>query len=691
MARRFVLKSEPTPDASSPPEAALTLDYAGSLNEQQYAAATAPGGPTLIVAGAGTGKTRTLVWRVAYLIETGTPPEQVVLLTFTRRAAREMLNRAADLLDGRAQRVRGGTFHSFCLQILRIHAEKIGYPKGFTLLDAADASDVIDLIRTERGLGAGRKRFPKKRTLQAMFSATANRALRLDDVVEAKYPQFLVHLDDLDALQTAFADYKRRHGLMDYDDLLLQTQHLFQQHPDTARQVSAGCRHVLVDEYQDTNRMQADLVRHFAAVHGNVTAVGDDAQSIYRFRGADFRNILDFPTHFPGTKLYKLEENYRSTQPILDLANRVLEQAQEKYDKTLFTEKQTGELPALVQAPDDAWQSKFVCQVVLEEREGGTPLNRMAVLFRSGYNSYDLETELNRRRIPFVKFGGLKLNEAAHVKDVLAHLRVAENPADAVAWNRVLRLLDGIGPKTAAQLVEWIAQAEDPYTLDAPFVSPRFVEEIKRLAALLQALRAADERSEGDGLPVQLETLLGYYEPILARTYTEDHPKRQQDLDHVAGLAEGYASRGDFLEALTLDPIDLTALDAEASLDDEPPLVLSTIHSAKGLEFDSVFLIQALDGVIPSQYSLGSDAEIDEELRLLYVAVTRAERQLFVSYPMLQRRRRTGDFFARPTRFLDGLPETVLEPWTLVQEQSTPPPQLPEGSEDTPKQLGPGE
>jgi DNA helicase II / ATP-dependent DNA helicase PcrA len=656
VARRFVLKRDPAAE----PAPHLSIDYPSQLNEAQHAAATAGSGPVLIVAGAGTGKTRTLVYRVAYLIETGAPPEEVVLLTFTRRAAREMLGRASSLLDGRCERVRGGTFHAFCLQILRRFADRVGYPRTFTILDASDSADVIDVLRTEHGLHRAKERFPKKQTLQAIFSASPNRDLSIAEVLAEGYPQFGGHHDAIAELAEAYASYKRRHGLMDYDDLLARTAELFETEPAAHRMVATTCRHVLVDEYQDTNRLQARLVRHFAAVHGNVTAVGDDAQSIYRFRGADHRNIIAFPEDFPGATVRKLERNYRSTQPILDLANAVLQQAKKKYDKRLYTVKTEGETPGLVPAPDERWQSRFVSQMVLQLREEGVPLDRMAVLFRSGHNAYDLEIELDRYRIPFVKYGGLKLAEAAHVKDVIAHLRVAENALDTVAWTRVLKLLEGVGPRTAETFIRHLRAAPDPYALEAG-VSARYADQLGRLADVLREIRTGE-------LPpaAQVERLLDYYQPILERVYTEDHPKRAQDLDAFAGIAEHHATRADLLEALALDPVDLTAVGAEAALPDEPPLVLSTIHSAKGLEFDTVFLIHALDGVLPSLYALRSEEELEEELRLLYVALTRAARLLFVTYPSV-RYRRGGDYFANPSRFLQSIPDALLETWSLVE------------------------
>ncbi len=669
MSRRFVLKVEPSPEPRR-----FSIDYQSELNQQQYDAATAPDGPVLVIAGAGTGKTRTLVYRVAYLVETGIPPEQIVLLTFTRRAAREMLTRASSLLDGRCSRVQGGTFHSFCLGILRRYAPKLGYPHGFSILDASDAADVLDVIRTARGMHKSEQRFPKKRTLQTIVSAAANRDSSLEEIVSGQYPQFLPFLESLLELQREYARYKREYGLMDYDDLLSQTLALFQQEPAVRDQVASSCRQVLVDEYQDTNRLQAALVRQFGSVHGNVMAVGDDAQSIYRFRGADTRNIFSFQEQFPGARVLKLEQNYRSTQRILDLANVLISRASTKYEKALFTTRNEGDRPALVQAADDRYESRFVCQMILELRESGVPLNRMAVLFRSSFNSFDLEVELNRRNIPFVKYGGMKLSEAAHVKDVLSYLRVAENPRDAVAWNRILQLLEGVGPKTASDLIGWITEAgSEPFELQERPYSPRYIEELKKLFA---ALRAVQQEPR---LPVQIENILTYYEPILKRKYFDDYPKREQDLEHFAVLAEGFETRADFLSSLALDPIELTALDAEPAEQDEPPLVLSTIHSAKGLEFHSVFLIHALEGVIPSNYALRDSDELDEELRLMYVAVTRAEENLFISYPVVQYQRFQGEYFTRPSRFVEQLPEQILEPWTLVEESE--PAQLPAGAE----------
>jgi len=665
MARRIVLRSEDDEPSGSPED--LTIEYAEELNDQQYAAVTADDGPLLIVAGAGTGKTRTLIYRLAYLVETGTRPQQIVLLTFTRRAANDMTARASSLLDGRCEKVRGGTFHAFCLEVLRQHATAIDFPRNFTVLDAADAADVLSVLRARGDYGEGDERFPQKNTLYSMFSSATNRDETLGETITKRYPQFTTLHDDLKTLRNEYRRYKKDHGLMDFDDLLRRTLELFDDNDDVRHQVASRCRHVLVDEYQDTNALQAQLVRRFASVHGNVTVVGDDAQSIYKFRGADFRNIFRFPDAFGDAKVLKLERNYRSTQPILDLANHVIEQADRSYDKTLFTERTEGQCPAVVPAADGDMEARFVADMVLRLREEGVSLSDVAVLFRSSHNAYDLEVELNQRNIPFVKYGGMKLNEAAHIKDVLAHLKVVENPQDAASWNRVLQLIHGIGPKTARSLIEWSTEtADDPLSLDddAPF-SDRYAARLKQLFSTLRHVRTEDT-----SVTEQVEAILSYYQPLFENKYADDHPKREPDLEHLAGLAANHETRRRFLSSLTLDPIELTALDQEATEDDEPPLTLSTIHSAKGLEFHTVFLIRALDGTIPSRHALREDGGVDEELRLFYVAVTRAEEDLFISYPMTQYRRGQGEYMTTPSRFIEDVPEDVLEPVQLVEEDA---------------------
>ena len=428
---------------------ALSLNYEQTLNAQQLAAVTAVDGPSLVIAGAGSGKTRVLVYRVAYLIDKGVDPTRILLLTFTRKAAQEMLNRAGLLIGQRSEHVAGGTFHSVANVLLRRHGRPIGIEPGFTILDRGDAEDLISLLRADLSLSEKEKRFPRKATIAEVFSKADNTLQPLEDILLNEYPHFAEHLDDLVKLRKAYESAKRRRQLLDYDDLLVKLRELLSADEAARRAVSSRFQYILVDEYQDTNRLQADVVRKLAATHDNVMVVGDDSQSIYAFRGATFRNIMDFPKLFSGTTVYKLEENYRSTQPVLDLANQIIQGAAEKYTKHLFTRKLDGPLPALVQAGGENVQSRFVAQKILELREEGVPLSEIAVLFRSSFHSFDLEIELSRRDLPFIKRGGFKFIETAHVKDLLAHLRVIENPMDAVSWNRVLLLVGGVGPKKA--------------------------------------------------------------------------------------------------------------------------------------------------------------------------------------------------------------------------------------------------
>ncbi|NQV73728.1 ATP-dependent helicase [bacterium] len=659
MARKFILTKE-----ADLPISRLSIPYQDELNEQQFEVVTSGSGPVLVVAGAGTGKTRTLVYRVAYLVETGVAPEQIVLLTFTRRSANEMLNRASGLLDGRCKLVRGGTFHAFCLTILKQHAPKLGFPSNFTILDSSDAADVIDVVRATAPINTQGKRFPRKNTLLSIFSAVRNKGANIEAIVEKAYPQFTQFVPEIESLFEVYSAYKKAHGLMDYDDLLILTIQLLQGHPSVLREVASACRYVLVDEYQDTNRAQAVIVQALASVHHNVMAVGDDAQSIYGFRGADFRNILGFSSDFEGARILKLEHNYRSTQKILDLANVLLDDAKRKYDKRLFTQKTGGDLPGLVPAPDDRFQSRFVAQLILQFREQGIPLQEMAVLFRNGHNSFDLEIELNKKNIPFVKYGGLKLAEAAHIKDLLAHLRVIENPKDTVAWNRILQLLEGVGPKTAGRIIDWIeTEAAETFELrERPF-SAAYIESLRALFVMLRSVKQSDASPSS-----QIESILAYYAPILKRVYYEDFPKREQDLEHLVGITQSFQDRASLLDSLALDPVELTAIDTDPEKNDEPPLTLSTIHSSKGLEFKVVFIIHALDGVIPSSFSVGEEDSIEEERRLLYVAVTRAAEQLYISYPTLQFRRYEGQYFTKPSRFLETISPSVLEICSLVEE-----------------------
>ncbi|MFO8030327.1 MAG: UvrD-helicase domain-containing protein [Cyclonatronaceae bacterium] len=655
--KKFVLQREP----DRRKDASYRIPYTELLNDRQYQAVMHEGGPALVVAGAGTGKTRTLTYRVARLIEDGNPPESILLLTFTRRAAREMLERATGVLDDRCSRVKGGTFHHYCNQLLHRYADRIGFPNHFTLLDQADAADVIRYLRTSVARQLKGKRFPQKHALAAMFSSTVNKQISLYEVLASQYPQFLEHYDMIEELQKRYSEYKSANAVMDFDDLLVYTRFLLIQEKDICRKVASQNRYVMVDEYQDTNNLQDELTSLFSSAHRDLLVVGDDAQSIYSFRGANFRNILSFPERFENCHVIKLEENYRSTAPILNLSNTLINKASEKFEKKLFTVKQEGDLPGLVKASSERDQSRFICQLLLQLREQGRALGDMAVLFRNGRDSYDLEWELGKRNIPFQKFGGQKFAEAAHVRDVLAHLRVIVNPEDQVAWNRVLLLLEGIGPQTASELIQWLRRNKEENLADSNIVSRAYKKQLEKLSMTLSEVTSFRQYP---GKAV--ESVAAYYQPICEKRH-DDHPKRIKDLEAFAGLAGGYASLDQLLQELTLDPLDATAVETEAREKDETPLVLSTIHSAKGLEWDTVFVVQCLDGIIPSGYSVDDPMALDEELRLLYVACTRAREQLFITYPVT-RESTYGEYFSNPSRFLEGIHERTLEPWLLEEE-----------------------
>jgi DNA helicase II / ATP-dependent DNA helicase PcrA len=664
--RKFVLRRD---DTEVRPD--YTIAYDDLLNAQQLQAVTHGGGAALVVAGAGTGKTRTLVYRVARLIESGVDPSSIVLLTFTRRAARQMLDRASSILDERCQRIRGGTFHYYCNQILHRYASRIGYPENFTIIDTSDALDILHLLRAELKYNKLSQRFPNKSTLMSIISTAVNKRMSLHEVVDSRYEQFLVHIDRIEHLADVYRSYKQKNRVMDFDDLLVFTLNLLQADDVVRNEVAATNRYVLVDEYQDTNALQAELVQLFGSVHGNVMAVGDDAQSIYAFRGADHRNIMQFPDIWPGTSLIKLEENYRSTGNVLNLANKILEQARQKFDKKLFTRREDGELPALVRASDDREQSRFIAQMVLNLREQDAPLNEVAILFRNSRDSFDLEIELGKRKIPYVKYGGQKFAEAAHVKDVLAHLRVIVNRDDAIAWNRILTLVEGIGPKTAGELIDWLnTHGKVDGILESGIVSGKYRDNLARMFALLGYL-AGEGVTPGDAAG----KIIAYYRPICEKRF-DDYPKRLKDLEAFEGICNNFSRYQQILDDLVLDPIEATVVDADAGHKDEDPLVLSTIHSAKGLEWEHVFVIQCLDGVIPSGYALDRDDDLDEELRLLYVAVTRAREQLYLTYPVLQQSV-YGEFFTKPSRFIEQMDDKLLEPWMLVEEKEKP--ALPDG------------
>lgn len=659
--RKFVLKKE---TYSNRPED-FTIAYAELLNPQQLEAVFYTDGAALVVAGAGTGKTRTLVYRVARLIESGVNPSQILLLTFTRRAANEMLERASNILDQRCKSVTGGTFHFYCSQLLHRYAERIGYPNNFTIIDTADALEILQFVRKNIVKEAKIKRFPNKNTLLSIISTAINKNIEIKAVVMNEYAQFYDSIETIEKVAEKYHEYKKRNFVMDFDDLLIKTKQLLEQHKDIRLQVATNNRFVMIDEYQDTNKIQADLSVLFASVHGNIMAVGDDAQSIYSFRGADHKNIMEFTNLFLGTKIIKLEENYRSTPQILNAANAILNQTKYKFDKQLFTKNDNGDLVGLVPAQSNHDQSRFITQAALFMREQGVEFNNIAVLFRNGRDSFDLEVELKRKNIPYVKYGGQKFTEAAHIKDVLAHVRVIVNPMDTVAWNRILMLIDGIGPKTAQDMFDWIRLAKNPYKLDlSDTVNKAYLKQLKELSTLL-----LDIYNSPRNVSDTISKIVGYYRSFCQKRY-DDYPKRLKDLEAFTNISNSFGSLSKMLEELALDPISATAIDTEAKLKDESPLILSTIHSAKGLEWAHVFIIQCLDGIIPSAYSVDDEEQLDEELRLFYVATTRAKEMLYYCYPVLGRSA-YGDYFTQLSRFISNISTKILEEWRLEEEKET--------------------
>ncbi len=642
-------------------EARLRIRYRDELNEAQYEAVAHGEGPALVIAGAGTGKTRTLTYRVARLIERGTRPESILLLTFTRKAAREMLRRAALLLDERTEQVSGGTFHSFANMQLRRHAAVLGYASTFTILDQGDAEDVVNMLRMRQGAHARDKRFPRKQTVWKMVSASVNTLTPLDVIIARDFPQFVSLTDEILALARAYVAYKAQHHVMDYDDMLVNLVRLLEQHDDVRAKITRAYRHVMVDEYQDTNALQARIVELLAGEARNVMVVGDDSQSIYAFRGANFRNIMDFPKVFADARVITLEENFRSTQPILDLTNELIARAAEKYSKVLFTRRGGGEAPALVAMEGENTQSRFIVQQVLELREEGVALGEMAVLFRAGYHSFDLEIELGRAGIPYVKYGGLKLMETAHIKDVLAHLRVLDNPRDVVSWTRILLLIDGVGPATAERVTDEIAMGLNPLVASADERLAQLVRGrgVLELVALLREI-APDRVTVGD----KTARIITYYLPLLRAQY-DDHPKRVKDLEMFQTISERYRELTPMLTDMALEPPNESVEDLLPEGSEDEFLTLSTIHSAKGLEWHTVFVMYLVDGRFPVTAANEDFESMEEERRLLYVACTRAKQRLYLTYPINIYDRATGTILAKPSRFLDGLPDTLLEAFVV--------------------------
>lgn len=654
------------------PTAGLRIDYASELNPQQLAAVTAPPGPSLVIAGAGSGKTRTLTYRVAFLLEQGIPPERILLLTFTNKAAREMMRRVSDLLGQELPSLWGGTFHSVGNRVLRLHADRLGFLRNFAILDREDANDLIGVCLAEAEVDTKEGRFPKKELLGEIFSLAINTGRSIEQILGEQYSQFALLAPMIGALHNAYTERKRANNAMDFDDLLALWLKVMREHPAAGEVYQRRFQFILVDEYQDTNSLQGELIDFLAARHHNVMAVGDDAQSIYAWRGANFQNILKFPERYPGAKVYKIETNYRSTPEILEVANAAIRPNIHQFAKELSPARRPGLRPVLCTSIDAAQQAAFVAQRVLELRDEGVDLNQVAVLYRSHFHALELQLELTRQNIPFTITSGIRFFEQAHIKDVAAYLRLATNPCDELSFKRLVQLLPGVGAKGAEKLWRAFADRRSP---GPAATAPPIAAALQACSSLLPRksqvawtqfsttiaqLETGPQRA-GDMIKLVLEA---GYEDYLKDSY-DNYRSRVENLNDLAVFARQFGSVEEFLTQLAL----LTSLESE---DDGPRpgederLRLSTVHQAKGLEFDVVFIIMLCEGLFPSARALEIPDGEEEERRLLYVACTRARNELYLCYPLTRAGYGGGGNLSQSaSRFLSDIPRELLDEWTL--------------------------
>lgn len=652
--KKYVLKKRETVKTD------YKVNYENDLNPAQLSAVMHKKGPVLVIAGAGSGKTKTLTYRVARLIEDGIKPENILLLTFTKKAAAEMLSRATLVLDDRCEKVAGGTFHSFANIILRKYSKFLKLKSNFTILDKSDCEDIINHI-TGQMFPKKEKRFPKKSTILEIYSKSVNKETPTKQIIEEEFPQFAHCEDKIIEVHKAYVGYKRENSVLDYDDLLLYVKLLLENNEGLRKKLSNQYQYIMVDEYQDTNTLQADVIKLLASEHSNIMAVGDDAQSIYSFRGANYRNILDFPKLFEGTEIIKLEQNYRSTQNILKLTNTIISKAKEKYAKTLFSNIESPIVPALICAKDTQMEADFICQRILELLDEDVNLSDICVLARNARMSYALEIELSKRAIPYQKFGGPKFMETAHIKDIVSHLRVIINPDDIISLNRILLLLKGVGATTVNNIIPIIKGNLNP---NIKLLPSNKTTSLVPLLKTLENLRSQISMRKPSDI---VEDVIEYYRPILKDKY-DDYNKREKDLDHFQYLSEQYSNLEDFISDMALEPPDASVEGMYKRNSDDEALTISTIHSAKGLEWDSVFIIGAVDGRFPSAYSFNSAEEMDEELRLMYVATTRAKNNLYITYPVDMYDYSMNMVLSKPSRFLNGIPDDILEVWDITEE-----------------------
>ena len=663
MSREYTLQR--APHAST-----INIDYAAELNEQQLAAVTASPGPLLVIAGAGSGKTRTLTYRVAYLLENGIDPRNILLLTFTNKAARQMLDRVANLLPVDASGLWGGTFHSIGNRMLRRHGSALGYSSGFSIMDREDQKDLIDTVVAAAGINPKEIRFPKGDVLAEIFSFVVNTETPIDGLLAEKFPYFLPLLDQIKDVQARYEKKKKSTNSMDFDDLLEKTLRMLKEHKEIASFYRRQFQFILVDEYQDTNKIQADFIDTLASEHRNVMVVGDDAQSIYSWRGANFKNILAFPQRYPDAQVFKIELNYRSVPDILRVANAAIAANVQQFRKELSATRPTNAVkPAVVGLNDGAEQALFVAQRILELRDEGVELNDIAVLYRSHYHAIELQLELYRRGIPYVITSGVRFFEQAHVKDVTSFIRFIANPRDEVAFKRMVKLLPGIGNKSADNLWRnWESGLNERGEIASwgERLLPLQVG-AKSKKSWEQLAHTLDEIAPGGQPNPPSEMITSIVEAVYddyAKANFTNYDLRREDLNQLAAFARQFKDVHEFLSQLAL----ISNIDAEPALDqtaDNEAVNLSSVHQAKGLEYHTVFVIWLTDGMFPSTRSLETRDAIEEERRLFYVAITRARDELYLTFPHMRLNAGYGDMFQRPSRFLKEIPTQLVEDWQV--------------------------
>lgn len=624
------------------------FDFKLDLNQSQYQAVTLKDGPMLVLAGAGSGKTRVIEYRALFLIQEGINPESILLLTFTRKAAREMLFRSSSR-DERCQKINGGTFHSFAYKTLKRHSKFFGFPKSFSILDESDAEEAVCKCMNSLGLAEKGKKFPKKETLKSIISSSINKGSSIEEVLKKQYPYFLQYTQDVEAIRDKYAEYKVDKDYLDYDDLLIYLKILLEDE-EMRKKISQEYEYIMVDEYQDTNPLQGDITYLLAKDHGNIMVVGDDAQSIYSFRGASHENIMIFPERFPECKKITLEKNYRSTQSILDVANGVLENMEDKYSKVLISaNKEVGQKPKLQYFKNQYEEADWIARRIRDLRDGGINLGNQGVLFRSTFFSISLQIQLDKMNIPYQVVGGRKFYEMAHVKDFLSHLKVLSNRKDELAWSRMLMMLPGIGPKTAENIlinvfrIPCFNEVFDHLSLE--YRGNKYQKEIEKLSFVLKKASKKDLN-----VAEKLEIILDYYLFLLKEKY-DDWNVRLNDLDMIKEISNRYSSLDDFLADFAIDRPERGSSD---SSEGEEPVTLTTIHSAKGLEWDTVFIMNVAEGSLPISFAINSPEEVEEEQRLFYVALTRARKQLYLSFPF-ESKRGSETYYNELSRFIKPL------------------------------------